>query len=318
MDLLLNRLGSVIVGLIMLASLLLLPSFISGSMGGGSGLQISSNQSFDSLGGSDLLGTTNVVTQSLGSVATAATDVGGVAYGVVRTIGDGLMSVGKFVAFCGRAIASGIYRVTVVIVHGLVTGVVFAINIPGNLVKQVTQISVANALIKPADNENAQAIDTSVYSFDPPPAVHLTTQKIPAPIMPPADNRVIWPMHGAITTLFGVPEPPYQPIHTGIDISDGKPSGVTPIHPYKQGKVIKVVHSSRALGNHVIVDHGNGITSVYGHMYSIAVTVGQLVDITTKLGTEGSTGVSTGTHLHFEIRLNDSPVNPMNYIDGRP
>jgi murein DD-endopeptidase MepM/ murein hydrolase activator NlpD len=72
------------------------------------------------------------------------------------------------------------------------------------------------------------------------------------------------------------------------------------------------------LGNHVIVDHGNGVTSVYAHLHSISVQVGQDVTLDTTLGLEGSTGASTGTHLHFEIRVNGQAANPQQFISGQP
>jgi murein DD-endopeptidase MepM/ murein hydrolase activator NlpD len=111
---------------------------------------------------------------------------------------------------------------------------------------------------------------------------------------------------------------PYQPTHTGIDISDGWRSGVTPIHPFKPGRVIQVIHSNAGFGNHVIIDHGGGLTSLYGHMYSTSAQVGQQVDSSSILGYEGTTGASSGPHVHFEIRLNGQPVNPHNYVSGQP
>ncbi len=132
-----------------------------------------------------------------------------------------------------------------------------------------------------------------------------------------ASSALAWPIHGTITTLFGVPHWPYQATHTGIDISDGYRSGVTPIRPIKPGTVIEVVHSNVSLGNHVVVDHGNGMTSTYGHMYSTAVAVGQIVDQNSTLGLEGSTGASTGPHVHLEIRINGTLVNPLNYLPPR-
>lgn len=138
------------------------------------------------------------------------------------------------------------------------------------------------------------------------------------PPTPAVDDEPTWPIHGNITTAFGVPHWPFQPTHTGIDISDGQPSGVSPIHPYRPGTVIEVITSKVSLGNHVVIDHGGGITSVYGHMSSLAVSVGQKVDKTTILGYEGSTGASTGTHLHLEIRVNGQPVDPHLYISGQP
>jgi hypothetical protein len=318
MDVLLNRLGAVVVGLMMIASLFLLPTFISGSLGNGSGMQLGGDFSFSSpSSGNEFLSTPSVVTETFYSIGNAARGVGDVSYEVGRSIGHGAAAVGHFAAFCGQAVIGGIYNGTLAVVRGITGGLVFAVNTPANIVKHMATMSVASAIIAPANSEQAGTIDPSVYEFSSPRTAQVAIKKLPAVVTAP-DTRVMWPIHGIITTLFGVPEPPYQPIHTGIDISDGKPSGVTPIHPFKQGKVIQVIYSTRTLGNHVVIDHGNGLTSVYGHMYSISVKVGQVVDTTTKLGTEGSTGVSTGTHLHFEIRLNDSPVNPMNYISGRP
>jgi murein DD-endopeptidase MepM/ murein hydrolase activator NlpD len=138
-----------------------------------------------------------------------------------------------------------------------------------------------------------------------------------APEVPQASSVVAWPLHGTITTLFGVPELPYQAIHTGLDISDGKRPGTTPIKAFRQGKVLQTL-TTGGLGNHVIVDHGNGVTSVYGHLNSISVQVGQTVDTTTILGYEGTTGVSTGSHLHFEIRVNGQATDPHQFISGQP
>jgi murein DD-endopeptidase MepM/ murein hydrolase activator NlpD len=128
----------------------------------------------------------------------------------------------------------------------------------------------------------------------------------------------VWPIHGAITTNFGVPHWPYQATHTGLDISDGQASGVTPVKPFRPGRVVDVVASGSGLGNHVVVDHGQGVTSVYAHLASISVKVGQKVAQGTTLGLEGSTGASTGTHLHFEIRVHGRAADPHRFINGQP
>lgn len=175
-------------------------------------------------------------------------------------------------------------------------------------------LAVFNAVIKPPVRTSAQVITPLGGDIENLPALPAA---IPAPL-PKPDAAAIWPIHGAITTEFGVPHWPYQPTHTGLDISDGKRSGITPILAYRPGRVVQVLHSSGGLGNNVIVDHGNGLTSVYGHMSSTAVQVGQPVDQTSVLGYEGSTGVSTGTHLHFEVRVNGQPVNPRQYVSGLP
>jgi murein DD-endopeptidase MepM/ murein hydrolase activator NlpD len=181
---------------------------------------------------------------------------------------------------------------------------------------------VVRTAIRPAEESKVPVISGDTVALSAAhsalPAAQAITQTSAVPKPSQAGTVPQWPIHGEITTLFGVPEPPYQPIHTGIDISDGKGSGITQIRPYRPGTVIEVIHSYLGLGNHVIVDHGGGITSVYGHMYATAVSVGQQVDESSVLGLEGSTGASTGTHVHFEIRLNGTPVNPALYIAGQP
>jgi murein DD-endopeptidase MepM/ murein hydrolase activator NlpD len=191
----------------------------------------------------------------------------------------------------------------------------------GTVVGYMSQATNVSAIIKPGDN-----IPVPVIIPNTPMILAAHAAIAPAAAMsqpsPPADaaagGTAIWPIHGAVTTEFGASDWPYQLKHTGIDISDGQRSGVTPIHPFKAGKVVEVVHSGVSLGNHVVVDHGSGITSVYGHMYATAVQVGQDVDQSSVLGYEGSTGASTGPHVHFEIHLNGDIVNPRQYIPGQP
>lgn len=127
-----------------------------------------------------------------------------------------------------------------------------------------------------------------------------------------------WPIRGTVTTQFGVPHWPYQSTHSGLDISDGNSPGITPVKAFRSGRVIETISSYSGLGNHVIVDHGNGVTSVYAHLASIAVSVGQKVNTKTTLGLEGTTGASTGTHLHFEVRINGQATDPSQFIDGQP
>ncbi|HSH18208.1 MAG TPA: M23 family metallopeptidase [Candidatus Saccharimonadales bacterium] len=128
----------------------------------------------------------------------------------------------------------------------------------------------------------------------------------------------LWPLKGMVTTEFGAPHRPWQTTHTGIDISTGQPIGVARVAAFRSGTVVSTVWSGRSYGNHVTIDHGNGVTSVYGHLASISVRQGQSVAAGEALGTEGSTGASTGTHLHFEIQVNGRPVNPQRFIGGRP
>ena len=67
-------------------------------------------------------------------------------------------------------------------------------------------------------------------------------------------------------------------------------------------------------GQLVVIDHGGGLTTRYGHLSAIAASVGQMIQRGEFLGRVGSTGRSTGPHLHYEVRINDQPVNPLKYL----
>lgn len=98
--------------------------------------------------------------------------------------------------------------------------------------------------------------------------------------------------------------------HTGMDFR--APKGM-PVVATASGVVVKASHQG-GYGNMVEVDHGNGIASRYAHLSSISASVGQRVSPGTRLGRVGSTGRSTGPHLHYEVRLSDHPVNPLRFL----
>jgi murein DD-endopeptidase MepM/ murein hydrolase activator NlpD len=118
---------------------------------------------------------------------------------------------------------------------------------------------------------------------------------------------LIWPLSGPITSPFGMR---WGKLHPGIDI--GVPIG-TPIHAAKAGVVIYASWMS-GYGNFVIIDHGGGFSTAYGHQSRLAVTVGEQVSQGQVIGFSGDTGNSTGPHLHFETRVNGIPENPMNFL----
>ena len=99
--------------------------------------------------------------------------------------------------------------------------------------------------------------------------------------------------------------------HPGIDL-DGE-TGDT-IKSIKKGKVISIDYSKFAYGNSVIIDHGANITSLYAHLSKIDIKEGQEVTTDTKLGEMGSTGRSTGSHLHLEVRDHGIPINPLSVL----
>ncbi len=99
-------------------------------------------------------------------------------------------------------------------------------------------------------------------------------------------------------------------LHTGIDFT--APKG-TPIQATGNGKVIEATLGRVGYGNHVIIDHGFGYTTLYGHMQSIDVKVGEEIKKGQTIGKVGSTGTSTAPHLHYEVRLKNTPVDPITY-----
>jgi murein DD-endopeptidase MepM/ murein hydrolase activator NlpD len=123
----------------------------------------------------------------------------------------------------------------------------------------------------------------------------------------PSAAGFTWPTSGQITSGFG---PRWGRMHQGIDI--GAPTG-RPITAAKSGMVI-LAGASGGYGNLVVVDHGGGLSTAYAHQSRIAVRVGESVTQGGLLGYVGSTGNSTGPHLHFEVRVNGAARNPLPYL----
>lgn len=128
----------------------------------------------------------------------------------------------------------------------------------------------------------------------------------------------VWPVSGPISLEFGEIDLPYQPFHTGIDIATFTRTVGDPVVAFMAGKVTYADSVSWGYGKHVKIDHGHYISSVYAHLDSLNVSVGDEVEIGQVIGTRGSTGWSTGPHLHFEIRVFGIPVNPRVFLEGNP
>ncbi len=127
----------------------------------------------------------------------------------------------------------------------------------------------------------------------------------------------MWPLSGytTLSSLFGSRANPFTGAadnHSGIDVP--APSG-TPILSAKSGIVLTSDYHW-SYGNYVVVSHGNSQTTLYAHMVQRAVSVGDSVSQGQVLGYVGTTGTSTGNHLHFEVRLNGSRYDPVNYFSG--
>lgn len=128
----------------------------------------------------------------------------------------------------------------------------------------------------------------------------------------------VWPVHGVVTLEFGASDFPYQVFHTGIDIANPQGKIGDPITPFMEGTVIFAGESPIGLGKHVIIDHGDNITSFYGHMSAVYAIKGQKVKPGDVIGLEGESGWATGPHVHFQIDVFGIPVNPRVFLQGNP
>jgi murein DD-endopeptidase MepM/ murein hydrolase activator NlpD len=127
----------------------------------------------------------------------------------------------------------------------------------------------------------------------------------------PSSSGFAWPLCAPVTSEYG---PRWGRMHRGID--QGASTG-TPIGASKAGTVIYAGWQG-GYGNLVLVDHHDGVVTAYAHMSRIGVSNGQSVSQGQSLGAVGSTGNSTGPHLHFETRVNGNAVNPRQYLSGSP
>lgn len=129
-------------------------------------------------------------------------------------------------------------------------------------------------------------------------------------------DMFIWPLPGysTITTYFGETQNINGLIkagHKGIDVTT---RGASPAILAAAGGTVTVARLSSSYGNYVMIYHGNGYATLYAHMSSMAVSEGQVVTAGQVIGYVGSTGQSTGNHLHLEVRVNGTPTNPFNYF----
>jgi murein DD-endopeptidase MepM/ murein hydrolase activator NlpD len=154
---------------------------------------------------------------------------------------------------------------------------------------------------------------TPPASAGPKPGLPSAPGPGPSPASTTRNGRFIWPVNGSVGSGFG---PRIHPIsggsrvHTGVDI--GASSG-TPIKAADDGVVV-MAGPNGGYGNWTLIDHGGGLATGYGHQSSIGVSRGQRVSRGEVIGRVGSTGASTGPHLHWEVRVNSNPVDPMRWV----
>ena len=191
----------------------------------------------------------------------------------------------------------------------------------------VVQTPVTNA---PAEQQPAvtdvPAVQTAAPTTAPTaaPTAPPTTTAAPTTTATPAPtgSMFAWPCpgHYGISSTFGYRKDPFTGAtsgHSGIDII-GNVSAINGAAACAagNGKVIRVVNDGwgGGYGNNVVIYHGNGYSTLYAHLQRTTVSVGQEVSVGQQVGVVGSTGRSTGPHLHFEVRVNDVPVNPVPYL----
>ena len=176
--------------------------------------------------------------------------------------------------------------------------------------QSTTTAAYITSIIQAQQAESTAAAYQAVWE-----QVQLLGGQMPAP----TDTTFTNPLPGAVKTQgFGptdlVFEPPYggfPHFHTGIDVSTTQG---TPVLAAAAGTVVLAGFNAGGYGNYVVMAHGGGLDTLYGHLDSIVVRQGQQVGKGQPIATEGSTGNSTGAHLHFEVRHNGQPVDPATYL----
>jgi murein DD-endopeptidase MepM/ murein hydrolase activator NlpD len=135
------------------------------------------------------------------------------------------------------------------------------------------------------------------------------SEVVPAETQIKTETGIQLPITGYIITQG------FFPWHPAVDLSI---KVGTPVKPIMVGTVEKVDHSKFDYGNSIIINHGSGITSLYAHLSKTLVKEGDKVTLDTILGLSGSTGNSTGPHLHLEIRQDEKPINPFSLLSLIP
>lgn len=173
-----------------------------------------------------------------------------------------------------------------------------------------TNIAVTTVYTKKLNTANSEEIETISTKL----ALEIKEQKEEEAKKEAATINGIYlavaPVSGTITSRYGARESIRDHTHQGLDIA--APTG-TPIKATADGTV-SYAGIMGGYGNLIIIDHGNGIQTYYGHCSKLYVKVGEKVTSGDTIAAVGSTGNSTGSHLHFEIRKNGQYVNPENYL----
>lgn len=158
-------------------------------------------------------------------------------------------------------------------------------------------------------------VSDALVDIEPETQNILIKDPVDGSVVKEVSKEVVWPAQG-VTTLEFAKSSKYQKFHAGIDIANPKGQVGDPVTTFMEGTVIYEGEIFWGYGKHIIIDHGDNITSVYAHLDRIHVYKGQKVNVGDTIGNMGSTGWSTGPHLHFEVRVYGVPVNPKNILQN--
>jgi murein DD-endopeptidase MepM/ murein hydrolase activator NlpD len=207
---------------------------------------------------------------------------------------------------------------------GLAYGVPVSTLIEVNRLKPSAPLQVGQRLFIPGATATRQVETPRQLTTDERTALERSLQEdlslpsasplgeVPSPALPGirTDAYFVWPLHGPVTSPFG---PRNGRLHAGMDI--GSPH-YQEVVAAADGEVIYAGNTGRSLGKTVVLQHGQGIRTVYAHLSIIIARERDTVRQGQAIGGVGDTGRATGPHLHFEVRRNGVPVNPAGYLPG--
>jgi len=172
-----------------------------------------------------------------------------------------------------------------------------------NKLADASDIKIGDDLFIPDGVKPTQVV--SSYKPRVTPVSAYSDEEVAPATVTDTGTKLLWPAGSSRITQY------FSWVHTGLDIGDKVGN---PIYAAEAGKVETAGWNNSGYGNYVIINHGNGIKTLYAHASKLLVKTGDTVSRGETIALIGSTGRSTGPHLHFEVRVNNSRKNPLNYI----